>query len=220
MSKKILWLFVALLAVGLVISGMFAFEGKQITIKNPPWIVNAENESVTRVFGVQVGKDSLLDVVAIIKKLPDLAVFVSPDKSRLIEAYFSRVGKLQASYVAEVDVENVDLSVYAKFDEQGKPMPSGKRKYTLSKTGISGANALRVWKMAYLPATNYSEEQIEQFFGKPESKAIATATVEYWFYPLKGLIISYDKAGREVFYYSAKAEYEKLKQSLPKESDS
>ena len=216
MNKKILGLFVILSAIGLGISWMLSFEGKQITIKNPPWQVNAENAFVTDVFGVQVGGYSLLEVVESLKKVPELAAFVNPDNSQFIEAYFSRVGKLQASYVAEVDVENVDLSAYARFDEQGKPMPSGKRKYVLSKTGITSANTLRVWKMAYLPATDYSEALIEQFFGKPESKEAAAKNIEYWYYPAKGLVIAYDKEGREVFYYSARAEYEKLKRSLPK----
>lgn len=219
MNKKTLWLFVALLVIGLGVGWISSFEGKQITIKNPPWKVNTKNESVTDVFGMQVGKDSLLKIVETLKKVPELAAFVNPDGSRLIEAYFSRVGTLKASYVAEVDLENTDLSTYARFDGQGKPMPSGKRKYTLSKTGISGSNTLRVWKIAYLPSTNYSEAQIEQFFGKPESKEAAAETIDYWYYPMKGLIVAHDKDGREVFYYSARSEYEKLKQSVPRESN-
>ncbi|MEE9352027.1 MAG: hypothetical protein V3U78_07170, partial [Thiotrichaceae bacterium] len=108
----------------------------------------------------------------------------------------------------------VDLAGYAKFDKPGKPMPSGKRKFVLSKKGIEGANELRVWKLAYLPEANYSNVQLRQFFGEPENIKVVTSEIDAWFYPSKSLVIIYDKEGREIFYYSARKEYQRLVDSV------
>lgn len=217
MNKKPLLFLIAVLLAVMMISGC---ETERHDVKNLPWQIIAEDDKKTVVFSLQVGKDSLLQVVEKLKKIPELAAFVSPDKTKLIEAYFSsvRVGVLQGSFAMEVDIKNVDLSAYARFEKGGKSMPSGKRRYQLSKTGILGANSLRVWKLAYLPSTNYTSEQIKQFFGQPETIKAMTKMIEYWYYPEKSLVVTYDKEGREIFYYSAKAEYDRLLKSLPSEA--
>ncbi|MEE9304059.1 MAG: hypothetical protein V3U84_09750 [Thiotrichaceae bacterium] len=182
-----------------------------------PWQINAKDEEQTRVLGLVIGSESLAAATENIRKIPEIAVFQNPEGGYLIEAYFSKVkrGPLQGSLAVEVDIEGVDLAGYAKFGTQGKPMPSGKRKFVLSKTGILGANKLRVWKLAYLPGAHYSAIQIQQFFGEPASKVVATNSIENWLYPAKGLIVSYDKEGREVFYYSARQDYNRLLNSVP-----
>ncbi len=218
MSKKIGLSLLAILAVVFLIAfGLFSMPSREVQVTHLPWQINAEDGQKTQVMLLNIGRDNLSTVTEGVRKIPEIAVFRNPAGEYLIEAYFSKVkrGPLQGSLAAEVDIEGVDLAGYAKFDKQGKPMPSGKRKFVLSKMGILEANKLRVWKLAYLPSTNYSATQIEQFFGKPESKKTVTAEIERWFYPAKGLVITYDQEGREVFYYSARKEYVRLVDSLP-----
>ncbi len=212
MSKKIiLSLLVVILAI-ILISIKLLKVSDGIVVKDVPWLINSENPQQTNVLSLHIGVDDLATTTENIKKIPEVAAFKSPDESYLIEAYFSRVkqGPLQGSLATEVDVEGIDLTGYARFDQTGKPMPSGKRKYVLSKTGIMGANKLRVWKLAYLPSTDYSIEELTRLFGEPKRKQTVTSNVENWYYPEKGLIITYDKENHEVFYYSARAEYERL----------
>ncbi len=211
MNKKIVLLLTCVLVFGLGCEKV-----EQESVKDLPWMVNADDVMETRVLSLGVGKDSLATVTEVVRKIPEIVAFQSQDGSYLIEAYFPRVkqGPLQGSLVVEVDVKDVDLTGYAKFDKPGKPMPSGKRKFVLSKTGLIGANKLRVWKLAYMPATNYTEDLLEKYFGKPESKAEVNAMLENWFYPSKSLLITFDKEGREVFYYSARQEYQRLLDSV------
>lgn len=218
-KNKVLSLVAILVVVALVVASLFIMSSREVVVtgvKNLPWQIDVENIERSEVFSLRVGNDSLAAVTEAIRKIPELAVFQNTDGGYLIEAYFSKVklGLLRGGFAAEVDIAGVDLAGYAKFDKPGKPMPSGKRKFVLSKKGIEGANELRVWKLAYLPGANYSGVQLQQFFGVPEGTQAVTNVIEAWFYPSKSLVIIYDKEGREIFYYSARKEYQRLVDSV------
>ena len=185
------------------------------TVTDMPWQIQADQAEYTQVIGLRVGEDTLGQVVEKLKKFPSLGIFTGNDV-KVLEAWFSRVrlGVLDAGLVAEVDVENVDVSSYARLNERGKPMPSGFRKFTLSNTGIESAGKLRVWKLTYMPKTNYEEAQLLRFFGEPNSKETVSEQVENWLYPEKGLLIVYDREGREMFHYTARKDYARLRVSL------
>ena len=184
-----------------------------------PWKISANDTSVTQVLGVNVGQDRLSDVVKAFKKIPEIAVFQSKKGERTAEAFFSQVslGFLKANIIAELDIEGVDLSAYARFDRPGDAMPSGQRKYDVSLTGIKESNKLRVWKLGYIPVTNYSEEQLLKFFSVPEKKVVVSDVSWLWLYPEKSLIISYNIEGKEVFYYTSGQDYEYLLGGLVKD---
>ena len=56
------------------------------------------------------------------------------------------------------------------------------------------------------------------FFGEPAEKIKVNDTAEYWLYPSKGMILLYDTDGKEIFYYVAKQDFERLKESLPRKA--
>jgi len=227
MNRKLLFPFFAIALTG-VVWIWFAMDGNKpdmdagVINNKLPWQINIENEKTLQVFSLHVGQDSLSAVVKKLRKLPELALFEDAEGVRQIEAYFSRVklAMLEGRMVAEVDVEGVDLSGFARFAKKGQPTPSGRRKYKLSKTGIIKANALRVWKLVYMPRADYTEAQLLRFFGEPGHKKTVSAGVENWYYPNKGLLITYDKDGRELFYYAAVAEYGKMLKGVEKDISS
>lgn len=194
-------------------SGLSEKQVKQV--KDLPWQVNASND-VSNVFSIRVGEDSLGDVVDGFQKMPDIALFYRKESGDVfLEAFFSKVklGVLYAAVALEMDIVDEDVASFASVDLGGKAMPSGFRKYELSKSGLLKSYEMRVWKVAYLAKTNYSEGQLLRFFGEPARKK-AEMSVEYWFYPAKGMVIQFDKEGKEIFYYSALRDYEKLKRSI------
>ncbi len=184
-----------------------------------PWQIDASDIAITRVFSTQVGRDTLSMLVKRLQKVPEIALFEGKAGDRLIEAYFPRVapGVLQGAMAAEMDMQGVDLSGFARLEKKGKPMPSGRWKFTLSKTGIMKANTSRIWKLVYFPQADYSAEQLVRFFGEPQYKKPFNESVVNWYYPEKGLLITHDREGRESFYYVAQAEYEKLTRGVEKE---
>jgi len=93
-------------------------------------------------------------------------------------------------------------------------MPSGLRKYTLSLSGLKASGLLTVWKLAYIPAVDYTKEQLFKFFGEPKQKTRASDHSEYWHYPEKALLIAYDTEAKEIFYYTSKKNYKRLTNEL------
>lgn len=54
-----------------------------------------------------------------------------------------------------------------------------------------------------------------KFFGEPEEKIQVNGTAQYLLCASKGTIVLWGIAGKEVFYYAAKKDFECLKKSLP-----
>lgn len=185
-------------------------------VENLPWMINADDPYNTQVLGVHVGKNMLSEMSVVFGKLPELAIFQDKTGKRTIEAYFSRVSPsvLQANMIAVLDVGSMELSAYANFERSGKPMPSGMRKYMLSLSGLKASGGLTVWKLVYMPAVHYSETQLLKFFGEPKQKTMVSASIQYWYYPQKSLVVAYDSEGKEIFYYTSKQHYQRLMNEL------
>ncbi|CAA6801669.1 MAG: Unknown protein [uncultured Thiotrichaceae bacterium] len=209
-------LLLLILAAGYFINNSKDDSGTVRQVKDMPWQVDVVSDNVTSVLSLEIGQSDLASVVATLRKVPKMAAFENAKGERIIEAFFDKVklGVFFAAIAVEVDIEGVDISKYARFDSSGKPMPSGQRKYMLSKTGLLDAYKLRVWKLAYLAKTNYSEAQLLKFFGQPSERKVVTKELEYWIYPEKSMVVVFDKEGKEVFYYSASKEFERLKASI------
>ena len=72
---------------------------------------------------------------------------------------------------------------------------------------------LKIWRFMYMSIADYEAKQID-FFGEPESVEQVTETAEYRYYPSKGLVVLWDKDGKEIFYYTSPANFERLVQAL------
>ena len=210
-----------MLVVLVLVGGFVVFQyNKSVSsvskAENLPWMINAEDPYSTQVFGVHVGKNTLSEISMIFGKLPELAIFQKSTGERTLEAYFSRVSLsvLQANIIAVLDIDDKGLSTYANFELVGKPMPSGLRKYALSLSGLKASGALIVWKLIYMPTVNYSEAQLLKFFGEPKQKKIVSTNSQYWFYPEKSLVITYNIESKEIFHYTSKQHYQRLMDAL------
>ncbi len=214
MYKQFAFLLIAIFS-GLGLLFILADEHVQPPYSDLPWQIDAHLANSTDVLGLEVGKDSLRDIASKLKKIPEVALFESGNK-KVIEAYFGSlsVGALKARIIAEPDYDLDFLQKHATFNSLGKPMPSGQRKYSLDEKAIDEVNALRIWKLAYIPVIDYQQGQIEQFFGKPNNIEMLQSGNEYWHYPMKGLVISYSKTGGEVFYYVSRLDYDRLLDNL------
>ncbi len=183
-----------------------------------PWDITVFPDGTSAVFGAHLGKDSLLDFKRLYDQKADLAIFVDPDKKISLEAYFgpTNVGALTANVAIVAQVDEKLLQSWISADHaKPDPTPSGAWKYSMSDDQLRTAQNFPIESITYKPSADYSESLIERRFGKPGSIEHAKQTNSYWLYPNKGLLITVNQAGRDLFQYISPKEVAKLVASLP-----
>ena len=181
-----------------------------------PWNITANSDSATHVLGVDIGTTTFKELMFALQLLAEPALFQSKEGKLTLEAYFGKkkFGLLEARLVAEIDADESILKTMLKEQVGRDSTPSNHWKYELSVKNTHIANDLRVWRLIYMPVADYETKQIK-FFGKPEETIKINDTAQYLLFPSKGLVVLWDTAGKEMFYYVAKKDFERLKQSLP-----
>lgn len=210
-------LFIALLGFGAL---KLMFSGVEVKANaNLPWMVSTNADGTTHILGVDIGKTTFKELMFKLKLLAEPALFESPDGKLSLEAYFGkkRFGVLDARLIAEMDADEKLLKQMLAEKVGRDSTPSNHWKYALSVKNTRIANDLRIWRLIYLPVTDYEIKQMK-FFGEPEEKLKVTETAEYWLYPSRGMALLYDTDGKEIFYYVAKKDFPRLKASLPKKA--
>jgi len=184
-----------------------------------PWKASVTANGHTNVLGVDIGKATFKEIMFKLQLLAEPALFQAKDGKLSLEAYFGkkRFGALEARLITEMDADQVLLKQMLDEkvgDREATPSNLWKYKLTIKSTKI--ANDLRVWRLIYLPVSDYEIKQMK-FFGEPEEKLKISETAEYWLYPSRGIALLYDTAGKEIFYFVAPKEFQRLRDALPKE---
>lgn len=185
--------------------------------KDLPWQVSSNADGSTKILDVDIGNVTFKNLMFKLRLLAEPAVFEDPTGKLTLEAYFGKkkFGALEARVVAEMEAEQSLLKAMIKNNAERDSTPSNNWKYSLNVKHTKIANDLRVWRLIYLPVSDYEPKQMN-FFGKPASIQKIGETAEYRFYPSKGMVLLYDTAGKEIFYYVAQKDFARLKESLPK----
>lgn len=221
--KRLLLLTVILLFLGLILAGWLYSKDENLNnAKTLPWETTLSSSGATHVFGMDIGRLTLKEMMLSLHKLAELSVFEKKNGELNLEAYFgkTRLGMFDASLIADIDAAPSELKNFISLRgiEGRKGMPSGSWKYELTEESIQQANDMRIWRLVYMPTANYDVETIVKQFGEPESKESLSEGLVYWYYPEKGVAVLEDKDGREIFYYVAPDEFSRLEMALPKES--
>jgi len=213
MRKAIIFAFFTALVIMLTACGAKDEETVKASL---PWKVNAHSDNATHVLGVDVGSITFKELMFALQLLAEPALFESKDGKLSLEAYFGKkkFGLLEARLVAEMDADDALLKKMLKEQVGRDATPSNHWKYKLNVENTRLANELNVWRLVYLPISDYEIKQIK-FFGEPEEIIKVNDTAQYNLYPSKGVAVLWDTDGKEVFYYVAKKDFERLKKSLP-----
>ena len=212
--KKVIWISLLLL--------LSACDNntEQSLNKSMPWKAAVTADGYTNVLGVDIGKDTFKQIMFKLQLLAEPALFETKDGKLSLEAYFGkkRFGALEARLITEMDADQALLKQMLDEkvgDREATPSNLWKYKITVKSTKI--ANDLRVWRLIYLPVSDYEIKQMK-FFGEPDEKLKVSETAEYWLYPSRGIALLYDTAGKEIFYFVAPKEFQRLRNALPKEA--
>jgi len=212
--KKVIWISLLLLL------SACDKNTEQSLNKSMPWKAAVTADGYTNVLGVDIGRDTFKEVMFKLQLLAEPALFETKDGKLSLEAYFGkkRFGALEARLIAEMDADQALLKQMLDDkvgDREATPSNLWKYKITVKSTKI--ANDLRVWRLIYLPVSDYEIKQMK-FFGEPDEKLKVSETAEYWLYPSRGIALLYDTAGKEIFYFVAPKEFQRLRDALPKEA--
>ena len=212
--KKVIWISLLLLI------SACDNNTEQSLNKSMPWKAAVTADGYTNVLGVDIGKDTFKEIMFKLQLLAEPALFETKDGKLSLEAYFGkkRFGALEARLIAEMDADQSLLKQMLDEkvgDREATPSNLWKYKITIKSTKI--ANDLRVWRLIYLPVSDYEIKQMK-FFGEPDEKLKVSETAEYWLYPSRGIALLYDTAGKEIFYFVAPKEFQRLRDALPKEA--
>ncbi len=210
-------LFFALLGFGAL---KFMFSGVEVKYKATlPWLVSTKSDGTTHILGVDIGDATFKELMFKLKLLAEPALFEAPNGDLTLEAYFGKkkFGIFEARLVVEMDAEKALLKKMLKEQVDKDSTPSNHWKYGLSVKNTKLANDLRVWRLVYLPIPDFEPKQMK-LFGEPDEKIQVSESAQYWLYPNRGMALLWDTEGKEIFYYVANKDFDRLKKSLPMEA--
>ena len=180
-----------------------------------PWHVSLLDSGYTEVFSVSPGIVTLREFSKRFEGLPELRLFQKPTGELFLEGYLGKVtvGRFDARIIAELDASAEFMDSVLALGLGRKPTPNNLWQYKLNEAQTLDALNMKVWRFMYIAIADYEEKQIG-FFGEPASVEKVTDTAEYRFYPKKGMVVLWDKAGKETFYYTAPNSFNRLVKAL------
>ncbi|HSP00188.1 MAG TPA: hypothetical protein VLN90_01870 [Thioalkalivibrio sp.] len=182
-----------------------------------PWQVEVAPDSQrAEVFGITLGETPLDAVREKFKLFPSLGLFVLPDGTRTLEAYFGSVklGPFEANLVTLLAADEALLEAIMTEGVGNKPMPSGARRPELSEEMTRTALSLPVREITYVPRARYDAEVVLRRFGEPDQRLPAVDGRQYWLYPDMGLVLMLNEGGRDMLHYSPPAEFASVRDRI------
>lgn len=211
----------ALLFALLVIPALFRQAPKVPAQENAdvlPWKVEALGDGNSRVFGLTVGKDTLLSLEQRFGKDHELALIAAPGEAGSVEIYFERLpeGFPGGRLIATADLDSDTVAAMKARAGKFSYMDSNTRKYPLAAEDRQTALNTRFRALAFIPAINLEEQTILDRFGPPAERIKGEGTTEHFLYPVKGLDVVFDSKGKELLQYVPPARFSALREPLAK----
>ncbi|TNG00693.1 MAG: hypothetical protein EP297_03395 [Gammaproteobacteria bacterium] len=208
-----------LFAVGYLLMqkpGMDNTDKDQRVMTDLPWIIETDNHGGSRVFGLDIGKSTIHDAVKIFSSEVEIGIFLDPDNSLSLEAYFDsvRLSGLLARVVLEIDATQDELHQMATRAIEKKAMPSNAWQFRLPNDIKQQLMMRQFISLSYMPKIDIENDILVKRFGQPDSTIKIDDSNQFWLYPKKGLVIAADEDGKELFQYVRPDEFERLQQAI------
>ncbi|WP_018233989.1 hypothetical protein [Thioalkalivibrio thiocyanodenitrificans] len=210
------FLFYTLLALPVLALVMWWLGGtpRETHFDDLPWQVAVSPDGRTsEVFGVTLGETHLGALRDKLHLIPSLGLFVHPDGTRSLEAYFGAVklGPFQANLVVILDADDWALARMTADGMSDKPMPSGARRLNLSASNAAAAMALPIREITYVPRASYDQEIALRRFGEPDQRLPTPDGDQYWLYPDKGMVLMLSENGRDMLHYAPPPHFDEVR---------
>ncbi|MDD3608234.1 MAG: hypothetical protein PHI49_00605 [Halothiobacillaceae bacterium] len=182
-----------------------------------PWHIERLPDGSTRVLGLELGRTTLLEARHILDQRADFSLFKSPDGRLSVEAFYGRfrIGPFDAVLIGEVGATEAQLQGLAERAGRPKGGPSGSWKMELTDDDIRLLQDWPIRSLTYVPRTvEYSEDFLRRQLGAPKERQTLAPGAEALFWPELGLAVVVNADEKEIFQYTAPAEFERLRQRV------
>ena len=176
-----------------------------------PWEVTMMADGNPRVMGIHLGSTDYRTAQQKLGVFGETALFVDPDGSRSVEAFFDSINQagLSAKLVLNLDVSDERMQDMQQSATAGERQPSGARQLSLSEPDREFLLTAPVKAITYMPTVRLKPEMIKSRFGEPdrieEKKEAETGLVtKSWHYPAIGLAIVFRGEDKPVLVYQAR----------------
>lgn len=175
-----------------------------------PWEIITMADGNSKVLGIHLGNTDYKTAQQKLGVFGKTALFVDPDGSRSVEAFFDSInqGGLSAKLVMNLGVSDERLQAMQQRATAGERQPSGARQLELAETDREFLLKAPVTALTYIPSLRLKPAMIESRFGRPdriEQAEDETGLVsETWLYPDTGLQVLFQGEQKPVLIYRAK----------------
>lgn len=199
--------------------------GNAKRVTNLPWQITVVDPQTLHVFDLNIGKATLKDAVAVLKSEYELAWFendvsvkdnlLEENKAISLEAYFLRVNMsgLRAKVILELDTENLNLQKLKSYSGKPEILASRSIKYPLDDLAQQLGKRL-IKSLTYVPKSSVDIDILRNRFGQADEIITINENAEFWLYPAKGLVMTVDKKGKEIFQYLPTADFQRLRNKV------
>jgi hypothetical protein len=223
MSRKgWIWVLSILLLLGGV--GLFVALDDRSAVQrfeNLPWQIDVRGPDRTQVLGVVLGESTLSDLGSgeVRLPIPEVRLFVEPDGTRSVEAYYSnaRIPPFEANLVMLLELDAADLERIWNERTSERPTPSGARRYGVSDAALRELSRVPVVEMSYAPRARWEADLLRERFGEPSAQIRLDEDQTYWLYPDRALAIMVPTGrGRTLMHYVTLDRWDGLLERLEK----
>lgn len=189
--------------------------------ENLPWQIDVLGPDRTQVLGVVLGESTLSDLGSgeVRLPIPEVRLFVEPDGTRSVEAYYSnaRIPPFEANVVLLLELDAAGLERIWNERTSERPTPSGARRYGVSDAALRELSQVPVAEMSYAPRARWEADLLRERFGDPSAQIRLDEDQTYWLYPDQALAIMVPTGrGRTLMHYVTPDRWDGLLERLEK----
>ena len=212
MDRKIVLGLIAISILAMVIA--ISLPGGRKVDSNPklPWQIAVDANGNTTVFDLTLGKSTLKDAELSFENSATLSLFRAANNKFSIEAYFDRIylSGLKANLVLTLEVNTQQAEQIFSRGIRISQLGDGSKKVEISEKDKALLGKSIIDLITYLPAADLETTLLEKHFGIPEKKLAESEQLTHWLYPAKGLDITVNSDGKEVFQYLTPSEFHRV----------
>jgi hypothetical protein len=203
---------IIIFVVSLVATALFYFTtDRPSTVQlNMPWQVKVHDPMHSEVFSIVLNETTLDQVRDMYGDWDGLALFLNDSGEYSLEAYFSKVnaGPFGARVIVTMEAPQQELEKLTDHVTKRIKTRNDSIKWTLTAAKQLQQGDRRIRSLTYIPDySGMDEGYLLQRLGEPEKRQKIDANSELWLYPEQGIRILVDSEGKEMFEYSAPAQF-------------
>jgi hypothetical protein len=168
-----------------------------------PWQIERLAGGGTRVLGLEPGGSRLQEALDRFGTRIEVALFRGPDGALSAEAYYAEVelGPLVGRLILRLEPGPELLEELAGPGARAQRLPSGTLRYGVPLDRGPQLAQARIRALTFVPAGDVDPAVLARLFGAPGSDLAGPGQQRHWLWPERGLLITSDPKGKEVFHY-------------------